>query len=94
MKDISVIDIDEPATITPQSPKSRISGDISKMNRLDLIEQINLLEKENPTKFPASSPLINGVWEVVFSGFGTPGLLIYQVNYAILRLADSLTFLL
>ena len=38
------------------------------------------LEKENPTKSPVHSLLLNGVWELVFSGFGSPGLIFYQIS--------------
>ena len=82
-------------------PKSvLLSANISKMNRLDIIEQVICLEKKNPTENPASrcllviycidisinltyaisSPLINGDWKHIVSGFGLPGLIIYQVG--------------
>jgi hypothetical protein len=40
------------------------------------------LEKRNPTVEPALSPLLNGVWELVFaSGFSTPGIIGFEVFF-------------
>ena len=40
---------------------------------------LNQLEKHNPTTDPAFSNLLNGVWELVLCGVGSPGLVAYQV---------------
>jgi hypothetical protein len=40
------------------------------------------LEKKNPTVEPALSPLLNGVWELVFaSGLSTPGIIGFEVFF-------------
>jgi hypothetical protein len=48
------------------------------ITRTDLNELILSLEKSNPTSSPADSKLINGVWSLASSGFGTPGLIAFQ----------------
>ena len=55
----------------------------SALSRAEINEYVLSLEKENPTKEPASSKLLNGVWEVKSTGFGSPGLVGLQVIKAI-----------
>ncbi len=59
-------------------PKAFLLGDSSTMTRSEVNEYVLALEKMNPTEDPAYSSLLNGVWEVVASGFGDPALLGYQ----------------
>ena len=59
-------------------PKAFLLGDSSTMTRSEVNEYVLALEKMNPTEDPAYSSLLNGVWEVVASGFGDPALLGFQ----------------
>ncbi len=65
-----------------------ISGQ-SYMSKSEINENICLLEKSNPTNNPAYSPLINGVWELAVSGFGSPGLIGYQILKSIPLITTS-----
>ena len=71
-----------------ESPKTLLLNGVK--SRTLLNELVLKLEKENPTKDPAFSPLLNGVWEITVSGITAPGLIIYQVSY----LHHTLAFLL
>jgi hypothetical protein len=65
--------------ISPISiPKSILLSKTGK-SRIEINELVLQLEKINPTKSPAQSPLVNGVWELVVTGVSDPSLLIYQV---------------
>lgn len=65
-----------------------ISGK-SYMSKSEINENICLLEKSNPTNNPAYSPLINGVWELAISGFGSPGLIGFQILKSIPLITTS-----
>lgn len=51
----------------------------AELSRIDINELLLEIEALNPTSEPARSPLLNGVWELRVSGFGSPGLLGYQL---------------
>merc|ERR1712146_234546 len=65
--------------ITLESPpKSFLLKDAKSLSRFEMNEYVLALEKVNPTEDPAYSKLLNGVWEVVSTGFGDPALLGFQ----------------
>lgn len=72
----------ETVGVVLDTPKGILLGD-SKCSRSEINEFVLKLEKENPTSDPASSPLMNGVWELVVSGVTSPGLIGYQIVKAI-----------
>ncbi|KAJ1451208.1 hypothetical protein M885DRAFT_530229 [Pelagophyceae sp. CCMP2097] len=49
-------------------PGNKLSADL----RSSVLETLMKLEAANPTDAPATSPLLNGVWDVAFSGYA-PG---------------------
>eukprot|EP01035_Chromulina_nebulosa_P021619 gene21619-27982_t len=53
------------------------------LSRIEIAEYVLLLEKSFSSPSPAESKLLNGVWEVVVSGFGSPGLVAYQAVKAL-----------
>lgn len=55
----------------------------SALTRSEINEYVLSLEKMNPTAEPAYSKLLNGVWEVKSTGFGSPGLVGLQVLKAL-----------
>ena len=67
----------------PPSPKEELLGVIgttgpagsavSEDLRSTVIELLMKVEAANPTDAPATSPLLNGVWELVYSGNYAPG---------------------
>lgn len=46
------------------------------------------LEPMNPTDKPARSPVLNGVWEFLYTGGISPGTLAVQVNYVVPLIID------
>jgi hypothetical protein len=48
---------------------------------IQMNEYVLALEKINPTFEPATAALLNGVWEIVATGFGSPGMYIYVYMY-------------
>ena len=65
--------------VTVASPKEELLsvvgtavGDVSSDLRASVTELLLSLEPANPTEDPATSPLLNGVWDVAFSGYA-PG---------------------
>lgn len=57
------------SVISASSPAgAKLSSDL----RSAVIELLIKLEPSNPTESPATSPLLNGVWDVVYSGYA-PG---------------------
>lgn len=74
------------------APKEFLLDGSSALSRAEINEYVLALEKVNPTPEPASSRLLNGVWEVKSTGFGSPGLVGLQVLKAISsELVDSVT---
>lgn len=71
-------------SIDVDDPKATILND-SDLSRTDINEIILKLEKINPTSEPAKSNLLNGVWELVVSGVGSPGLLAYQALKSLVK---------
>lgn len=74
------------ATAEPETPPSSssasalidtlTSGDASsKSQRIIVNELLYKLERTNPTDEAAASPLLNGVWELVYNGGYSDGLL-------------------
>jgi hypothetical protein len=59
-------------------PKMFLLGDSKSLSRGEVNEYVLALEKVNPTSDPTYSSLLNGVWEVISTGFGDPALLGYQ----------------
>ena len=67
----------------PPSPKEELLGVIGTTGpagtaisddlRSTVIELLMKVEAANPTDAPATSPLLNGVWELVYSGNYAPG---------------------
>lgn len=66
------------ALMMESPPKSFLLGDSKSLSRSEVNEYVLALEKMNPTEDPAYSSLLNGVWEVISTGFGDPALLGYQ----------------
>lgn len=74
------------------APKEFLLDGSAALSRAEINEYVLALEKLNPTQDPASSRLLNGVWEVKSTGFGSPGLVGLQVLKAISsELVDSVT---
>eukprot|EP00596_Hydrurales_sp_CCMP1899_P005977 CAMPEP_0119034586 /NCGR_PEP_ID=MMETSP1177-20130426/1576_1 /TAXON_ID=2985 /ORGANISM="Ochromonas sp, Strain CCMP1899" /LENGTH=208 /DNA_ID=CAMNT_0006992111 /DNA_START=149 /DNA_END=775 /DNA_ORIENTATION=+ len=63
--------------------KSSLLSDIGSYSRLQMNEYVLALEKINPTFEPATAALLNGVWEIVATGFGSPGIIGFQAIKAI-----------
>ena len=67
----------------PQTASSKlgisVDGMSSSMERSELNAAIAALERTSPTENPAESHLVNGVWEVISAGYGSPGLIAYQL---------------
>jgi hypothetical protein len=59
-------------------PKMFLLGNSKSLSRGEVNEYVLALEKVNPTSDPTYSSLLNGVWEVISTGFGDPALLGYQ----------------
>ena len=66
------------AIMMESPPKSFLLGDSKSLSRSEVNEYVLALEKMNPTEDPAYSSLLNGVWEVISTGFGDPALLGFQ----------------
>lgn len=64
-------------------PKASLLADVCSYSRTQMNEYVLALEKINPTAEPASAPLLNGVWEIVATGFGSPGIIGFQAIKAI-----------
>lgn len=56
------------SVVAASSPGSSMTADL----RASTLETLMKLEPTNPTEAPATSPLLNGVWDVVYSGYA-PG---------------------
>lgn len=82
---MSEIDVEVVEEIScPKTPLERLGIEPGyELTKSEMIAAISQLEKENPTSRPAESPLLNGVWEVVSTGYGSAGLLIYQALKAL-----------
>mmetsp|Transcript_29859 Transcript_29859/g.97676 ORF Transcript_29859/g.97676 Transcript_29859/m.97676 type:complete len:278 (+) Transcript_29859:71-904(+) len=73
------VTVDAAAEVSEPSPKEELLsvvgtavGDVSSDLRASVTELLLSLEPANPTEDPATSPLLNGVWDVAFSGYA-PG---------------------
>lgn len=64
-------------------PKASLLADVCSYSRTQMNEYVLALEKINPTAEPASAALLNGVWEIVATGFGSPGIIGFQAIKAI-----------
>lgn len=65
-------------SLTESSKETFLKG--KNINRIDVGENILNLEKKNPTENPASSAMLNGVWELVSTGaISSLGLVLFQV---------------
>ena len=64
-------------------PKASLLGDVCSYSRTQMNEYVLALEKVNPTSEPANAALLNGVWEIVATGFGSPGIIGFQAIKAI-----------
>ena len=80
---ISVLRMAEDYTVVHADAKSSLLSDISAYSRTQMNEYVLALEKVNPTQEPAKAALLNGVWEIVATGFGSPGIIGLQVIKAI-----------
>lgn len=49
-----------------------VTGKITEMQRIDVIERITALERLNPTPRPTTSPYLEGRWNFDWLGSGTP----------------------
>jgi hypothetical protein len=77
-------DVNVVPTLDKSSPKSAlITGSTTTLTRGEISEFVLQLEKTMSVKNPAASSLMNGVWELAFSGITSPGLLGYQVVKAV-----------
>jgi hypothetical protein len=77
-------DVNVVPPLDKSSPKSAlITGSSTSLSRGEINEFVVQLEKTMAVKTPASSSLMNGVWELAFSGITSPGLLGYQIVKAI-----------
>jgi hypothetical protein len=54
--------------MTKLSVGSGLKGAADSANRADINEMVLKLETQNPTSEPAESPLLNGVWELLYTG--------------------------
>jgi hypothetical protein len=54
--------------MTKLSVGSGLKGAADSANRADINEMVLKLETQNPTLEPAESPLLNGVWELLYTG--------------------------
>ena len=59
-------------------PKTSLLADVCAYSRTQMNEYVLALEKINPTFEPATAALLNGVWEIVATGFGSPGIIGFQ----------------
>lgn len=64
-------------------PKESLMKNVDSYSRTQLNEYVLALEKINPTSDPAKAALLNGVWEIVASGFGSPGIIGFTAIKAI-----------
>lgn len=55
-------------SVLDELPSSLTSGDVSRETRASINEALLKLEALNPTKSPTMSPLLNGIWELRYSG--------------------------
>ncbi|GMH28369.1 hypothetical protein Nepgr_030212 [Nepenthes gracilis] len=55
-----------------------VTGKVTEMQRIDVIERITALESLNPTPRPTTSPIFEGRWNVEWFGPDTPGLFAIQ----------------
>ncbi|KAJ6406876.1 hypothetical protein OIU84_010398 [Salix udensis] len=51
-----------------------VTGKTTDMQRIDVNERINGLERLNPTPRPTTSPFLEGTWNFEWFGAGSPGL--------------------
>lgn len=63
--------------------KASLLADVCAYSRTQMNEYVLALEKVNPTAEPATAALLNGVWEIVVTGFGSPGIIGFQAIKAI-----------
>lgn len=56
------------SVVSAASPGAKLSADL----RASVLETLMKLEPANPTEDPATSPLLNGVWDVAYTGYA-PG---------------------
>jgi len=63
--------------------KNLLLDTTSSLTRTEINEYVLALEKINPTSDAAYSRLLNGVWEVKSTGFGSPGLVGLQIIKAL-----------
>lgn len=80
---ISVLRMSEDYTVVHAEAKASLLSDICAFSRTQMNEYVLALEKVNPTQEPARAALLNGVWEIVATGFGSPGVIGLQVIKAI-----------
>jgi len=76
--------VEEPVEVAPLvvSPKEELMSVVSTVSpigsvaseslRSSVLELLTKLEPSNPTEAPATSPLLNGIWDVAYSGYA-PG---------------------
>ncbi len=58
--------------MTQLSVGSGLKGAADSANRAEINELVLKLETQNPTQQPAESPLLNGVWELLYTGGCAP----------------------
>lgn len=58
--------------MSPKEELMSVMSFASESVRSSVLELLTKLEPTNPTEAPATSPLLNGVWDVVYSGYA-PG---------------------
>ena len=80
---LSILRMAEDYAVVHADAKSSLLSDISAYSRTQMNEYVLALEKVNPTQEPAKAALLNGVWEIVATGFGSPGIIGLQVIKAI-----------
>jgi len=71
------------AIFSESPPKAFLLGDCKRLSRSEVNEYVLALEKANPVADPAYSNLLNGVWEVISTGFGSPAMLGFQAIKAV-----------
>lgn len=54
-----------------------LGSDVTESKRVMVNELLVKLERTNPTQSPATSPLLNGEWDLVYAGGRGPGLLAF-----------------
>jgi len=55
------------------------NSDSSSFSRIEINEYVLQLEKSSPIDNPAYSEALNGVWELLCAGFGSPAVIAYQI---------------